>query len=701
MPSLDSTLLASAIQAEATRQGVDPTVALGIFSSENGSLASGTLRVNPNVSTETTSPVGASGIMQVMPKTLQGLIEQGFLPSNIDTTKPAGQIQAGVAAIKELNSRGITNPIHVAVGYNASPAVLAAYKAGQPIPAETTDYIKKFSQATGAKTMATSTRESVSGRDVPPEVQQALTDSQARSASISDSVLKNLQGMTDFITGNTAKVTDALRSEGEASATAAETQGSINADRVNAQNDLLSTFGININDPTANQGLVDNIRTIQQTQEARKPITAQIAALRSTDMLSDPAGWLVNNFKAMPLIAKHNALNSIENEAVQNLQALQALHSNQAAKQPEATAQLLQTKAYAAAKLARAEADQKIAATEGIAQQNIARNLVEQANISGADVSQRLAMAKLYAERFSITNGQSEKDGADTDLLKQVNLQAATLGLAPYTKLTFSTLPGDTKDRLVRASSSGTWGRDIGEAISTIHELKGDRGIQQLTMDQPMLGKFLQSAVAGGTAELQAMESTAAKTGIPNQALKQAKTDADRLQAGISSWQAKMKAETVAGDYSKLSEGNPAKLDYAMTANLPALATSPTAKFVRDYAANGVKGSAVKMDDNLLLSNAIARVQTDPTSLPKVSQDLYKFYKGGTTAKNMDVGLSQLGWPPTNEYPVWAGITTFKSHAVQLLNPTSIENWLQMQVSVGLTKEVVSGHMGDFGGVQP
>jgi hypothetical protein len=84
------------------------------------------------------SPVGAMGLMQLMPETYQTLEASEGLGT--DPFDPHNNILAGAAYIKQMDDR-FGAPGFLAA-YNAGPADLDAYlSGGQPLPAETVNYL--------------------------------------------------------------------------------------------------------------------------------------------------------------------------------------------------------------------------------------------------------------------------------------------------------------------------------------------------------------------------------------------------------------------------------------------------------------------------------------------------------------------------------------------------------------------------------
>ena len=92
------------------------------------------------------SPVGAMGLMQVMPATYEGLRERHGLGS--DPYDPHNNILAGTAYIREMYDR-FGAPGFLAA-YNAGPDRLSAYLAGSsPLPDETVNYVASITPNLG------------------------------------------------------------------------------------------------------------------------------------------------------------------------------------------------------------------------------------------------------------------------------------------------------------------------------------------------------------------------------------------------------------------------------------------------------------------------------------------------------------------------------------------------------------------------
>jgi len=121
------------IREQAQAQGVPVNFALSLAFAENG------FRQFDQKGKVILSPVGAVGIMQVMPGTGK---EYGF--SRQDLTDPEKNIQAGVSVLKDFLSRSNGDSMVAAGMYNAGPNH-SFFKTGKgDLPEETQNYIAKI-----------------------------------------------------------------------------------------------------------------------------------------------------------------------------------------------------------------------------------------------------------------------------------------------------------------------------------------------------------------------------------------------------------------------------------------------------------------------------------------------------------------------------------------------------------------------------
>jgi soluble lytic murein transglycosylase-like protein len=122
-----------AVTAAAARYGVDPAFALAVAERESS------LGRNAGV-----SPVGAIGIMQLMPETARSL--------GVDPYNEAQNIDGGVRMLAQLLNTYHGDKLQTVAAYNWGSGNLAS---GRPMPAETADYVSWIARRFGIDTGST------------------------------------------------------------------------------------------------------------------------------------------------------------------------------------------------------------------------------------------------------------------------------------------------------------------------------------------------------------------------------------------------------------------------------------------------------------------------------------------------------------------------------------------------------------------
>ena len=703
---VDSALLESQIEAEAQRQGVDPSIAKAIFRAENGTLRDGKLVVNPTVDTATTSPKGAFGIMQVMPDTFRGLVSQGFLAQNTDMTDYTSQIRAGVAAIKELNSRGLTSPMDVAIGYNASPTVFKDFRNGKALPAETADYVQKVGATLGT-TMDTnvsgstnlsgsSSRSTSVQRVLPPELESRLNKTSSELSTLAGDTQTSLQNLIQQMTGQAGTATQSVKELGDAKAGKVSADSDLAIAQNQMSNNILSRLGINVNDGGTDSKMQSLISNLTQSLDQRDQLGKQLGALQSTDLTQDPVGWFVNNIKALGVQPAYDAAQRNVDNAKSALTTLQGIATNQINIQPAANLSELQTAKQAAIRVAKAEADVAAQKMNLETSQAVARQLVDVMQVKNMDMSQQLALARQFSERFSLSEGDTERQQMkkeEQDMFDQINLKLLAIGGTPVNKATFKGMTKEKQDILASlATGGGSFGSTPGNAISNIYSIIGSAGIQRMQQNNPTQAQFLQNAVRNGMETYSALQNKAVTDPKVAEMVKQAKTDQDKLQLGIDVWMKNMQSEVDGGNMLNTNKNNPFRIDLSAATTITPNADNPVTKFLREWSTGPGGKANVIPDEKLTLNYVASQVADGKMPMSQASDAIREFYANGLAWQRQQRGQSMLGMPVQTTYPVKAGANFlgFGSQAVDLLNKSSIENFLTQQVAAQKRQQLLT-----------
>jgi len=115
--------IAKMVHLAAVKYGIDPKLALAVAQAESG------------LSPEAVSPVGAVGVMQLMPDTARSL---GVNNSH----DPQENIDGGVRYLKQMMTQFNGNVTHAVAAYNAGPQAVKNYN-GVPPYSETRTYVTR------------------------------------------------------------------------------------------------------------------------------------------------------------------------------------------------------------------------------------------------------------------------------------------------------------------------------------------------------------------------------------------------------------------------------------------------------------------------------------------------------------------------------------------------------------------------------
>jgi hypothetical protein len=704
--------VAELVRKEAALQGVPPELAVALLKAENSGFdKDGKITTRQQIDTETVSGKNARGVMQVIPETVAGLVNTGYLSANTDLNSVEGQVKAGIATIKEARDRGITSPMEQAAYYNGGQAALNTFRVNKGnLNGETAGYLRKVAfhlggsvddetstdsstGSTGNTTSTTSSRTGTSStrRTLPPEIADSLITKNNQVSALNATNIAQLQTLVQGILGNA----DTTKTAIDSSATAKTEVDKLALQKAgieqDSKNNVLSAAGINLND--SNNILAKNMETITRNNAERTELSTQITALKSKDMLTDPVGWLMDSVKQLPLIARHNALLVERNNAIGNIEQAQRIATNQTAIQPANLKNVYNDMALASANQNYAAASLEKAKVTGVAQAQVANTIIHQSNLAGEDFTKDLRLGELLGTSTTVSTMEGEKESqSDKDaqqLLDRVNLVQRSMGLPAFNKLTFSMLDKDKKQLLLDAamfspkSQEGSFriGKTPSEAVSYIYSTWGTNGLQSMQEQAPAAAQLYTHIIRQGEATATALKNAAALNpgGQEAHILKGAKNDREVIEEGIKKWTDKIEKEVEPkNNYLGLSTDNPYKLQYQVAGSRKELAGNPYGQFA---AAQQKQAPGVKLDDTVMLTKALADITTGKQDVGTVAKNLQEFYVKGTTAQYTDMRMNQFGFKPIESYPVATAIYTLQSRPVNLFSRESIENFLVQQVA--------------------
>lgn len=655
------------VQQEASRQGVDPSLAIAILFAEN--TADGEINgvnMNKMVSLATQSPKGALGIMQVMPKTLEGLKNTGFIPKELDYGTLEGQITAGVAALRDIVGRTKGDPFLTAAAYNGGSAGIAGVQGAAPLPTETEGYLQKIGKSLGI---------SFSRKSVPADKQAALNQATGSFQTTLDTNLPKLRSLQDELTGATQRAGDAAKSKADAEVAGVRAAADREVEKVNKQNQLLADFGIG----SQNADTQAQIQKIDAMDKAIAALEPQIQADMATSPFENPIAWLGSQIRLMKTVPQHTALSQSRQTAISAIATKQQLVANQAALEPAVTADTIRQEMYAKQELARATAALNL---EQMKREDInarARLLSEELSWKAQLTGIRVQDARLYMEHLGIQRDE-QANAANQKLLDNVNKNLVELGGVPIpTWDQFKALSGKQRDLMLSLGNIST----PGEKIAAIIELGTIRRLQN-TPGTSAMGYQIDFLVKSATPEYDRIKM------LPeNKDRSEAEIMGKAVDKTVNKWREQLNPEIQT--YDKLPKDNPYRMQPKEYAKAAGLETNAIAKFVRE------NGKDMEVDEKIIMQHAIAQI-SNGKPVGQVAMEVEEFARKGFEHQWKSTGMGTLGFDPKN--PKWkeVGYTVDgemltsdpfiigalkgkQRRDVNLFNRSSIENFLTINAA--------------------
>lgn len=705
------------IERQAVATGVDPALARAIFIAENSD--DGILQ-RKVIDGRTTSSAGARGVMQTMPKTEELLKQAGFLPRDwqYNPADLRGQVQAGLAAIREKTSRqkDKSDPYELAAMYNGGTRTWQNYRAGlmDQIPAETKQYFNKIRTALGggngrtdmtpqqmeqqvvAKTpgaqqpaassqssTTTSRRSTINAYD-PLLLSQALTQGYQiiQSGGSVDAATSKIGAAIGARTAAEQAQQTAIVSEAEKTGALATAKAAAEASAAARRASILTAASVNPDDANnmATQAMESVIRGTAELEVEGAEIDSRMAV----GIFDNPLQWLVNQVRLPGMVGSYNAKVEKQNRAIEAAQNLQGLAATQINLSQAVDADLITKIGVAEAAETASRAQTKL--TE--IQQAVAGNAIRDAQLALAADKEKLAitmdLAELTKQARSENTQLSDREAlkvAEQAQLDRVNRFLKMVGSQnQYDSATFKTLPAKTREELLMAAGTGRIGNTLYESIMNVQQLGNSRNMaaEGDAAAVTWLQSVIRTASANMEADLKIAKEQAKFTGKP---VKEDEFFAQSVQKLQNLYQAETQ------DMRTASDSNPFRISYDALLKDPVAAKNPVAKFIQEYGPTSAKPVFTKVDEKLILDKFVADVALGKVNSGLAAAAISDFYRTGMKQQEVLTKYPLFGLDvPLNGYTVVipsAGLfdRPMAGGTVDLTNPAAVEQYLIKNVA--------------------
>jgi hypothetical protein len=666
-------------QSAAEKLGLDPDLVGRILLTENMGKDG---KVPTTIRTDSTSPRGAVGLMQVMPDTRKALQQQGFLPETHDNSTWMGQIDAGIASLRETVKRiGSGSPEAIAADYNAGPRGSRLVNTGQPhlLASETQNYLKKFAQAgdlLGGGQPGDFTQTSSSSPNGTPKTSTSTTnypglEAAARIVATNGAVMENL--ISSIFQGGEAEKTALagaaieITKAGEANAAAERTKGEIEGAAAETRKRILQI--LNLDTSNADNAIAQNLATFAELGKTRQPISDDIDKRNAVGFFDNPIQWLINQTVLPGEVAQHNALAQKQNQILRTTSYLQNAAKEQEGIDVAATAdqyaRLAADMATARVSTAKAEAARFTAQAAG----TDARIATTVANIRERQADNEV---KIETLRRVVTNDRLEADKTAQQKTEEATLDAdiKRIGLiigAPNASLqTVKRMTKVDQDMWMSRVAKNSAGDNLWEALTFFTKFGNIQNMNNTGNAE--LGKVLrniQSAVAQ-QANADAAQLTAQGQKLPPRA-EMLESAANRLESVYFGQRE---------DMLKASPTNPYLADHTSAAMAwKGDPNNPVVKLLLDANKN-----KVKLNDQQLVSAIIGQVDKMVLSPLQATGALADYYQHVIRTNNRNRAFNLMGMSLQDDYSV---LLKENSRKLDLTNTVALENFFTKRKIIG------------------
>jgi hypothetical protein len=720
------------IDRQAPESGIDPKLVRAFFAAENS--ATGEVK-RTHVSGATTSPAGARGVMQTMPRTEELLKQNGWLPQtwNFNPGDLKGQVQAGIAAIREMQSRqkDKSDPLELAAMYNGGTQAWRNYRAGllDQLPAETRGYFEKIKTALGGASMTPAASGSFNQSGVTPQQmerqsgqpqapsQQQQPGSGGTSSSSRTSVTTRSNsfdterlaaalstGIQLIENGGTADTAlagieagIAQRQAAEVAQQAAIQQVAQSAGAATTAETAVATAAAvrrkqileaaSLNPDVANNIAAQAMSAVIGEQAALEALGSDIDSRMAVGFFDNPLMWFVNQTRLPGMVGQYNQGVNQVNRKIDAAKNLQELANTQISLSQAIDADQIAAAGAARAAQIAAEAQKNLADVQAAQAGNAIRDANTALAIQGTKFQTAVTLAELTRQQITSGAAKSERDAenrAQEIALGRVNRYLKMIGSnQQYDTASFRSIPAKAREELFALSSTDRIASNLPEALAIIdrygnmQKIAAEGDAAAVTWIRNTAGRAQQMA----TEDLKVAEAQAKVTG------KMPKRE-DAYNANLLKVQQLYQAE--AADMRTASPDNPIKISYDAALKDPGLAGNGVVAVLQQIGPTSPTPLMTKVDEKLILEKFATDIATGKTTSAAAAAEIANFYKTSREQQIRRTKYPLFGIEvPTNGYTVVIpkpGI--FESNVgsaggtVDLTNPAAVESFLIKDVAV-------------------
>lgn len=627
------------------------------------------------------SPVGAEGVGQVMPRTKQALVEQGHLPASLaNDNSLRGQVAQSLAVIKEMMPRTGSDPLRIAAAYNGGSRAGKLY--GTPefskAPAETQTHVQKAQYV-----MSTLTPDSASGDEArlnrnntpaavsaPPSnmLEQLWAGFRGVGTAANNSIeaLRNYQSTAD---AGMATARDAITEQAVGSNM--QSRGAADAAAIKQQrtDQVTQMFGLTDADIAQNrdQYAMVEAQRLQMEDEINKRL--------AVGFFDNPLAYLTNMTRLPGMVQEHNALarkTQQLDETITQRQQHSANHQNVTA---ASTVEAIRLQEEGKAKQETAKARERVAALEVENAGTNAKNLLQTLSIqssqleSGARLAQIARVELEKNEEFTKLKKEEQEQKVE---IATVNTMLAPLG-SSIDERTWKEMTASSKLPLRTLASRGSYGNSLAEAYETIT----GSGLYNRSKASPTLVVTIDAITEQVNSRARQIEA--------KDALKKGKPQEYKAQALASLEQEWKEAASKGSDRERQPQGSPFTLDFNYLLNSGKYKGTMVGDVMQKRAQSNMLGGAAGLVFDDFAQEALAQIAAKRKTPGQAAQEIASFYAGADTMNYAERGLSLFHIPMPQSYTVFAGPA---QRELDARNPAMVEQFLQLRSQALLQRQL-------------